>query len=86
LRLTFDTFEFALGNPPRSRAAQNWPLAPVVCGDGDVIAIKVGIAANNQSNTLAESIGFLSTEAKRPTSAASTIRSARTAGLNSQRR
>ena len=34
------------------------PLAPVVCGDGDVIAIKVGIAANNQSNTLAESIGF----------------------------
>ena len=58
LPLTFDTLEFALGDPPRSRAAQNWLLAPVACGDGDVIAINVGIAANNQSNTLAQSIGF----------------------------
>ena len=58
LPLTFDAFEFALGDPPRSRAAQNWPLAPVACGDGDVIAINVGIAVNNQSNTLAQSIGF----------------------------
>jgi len=58
LPLTVDTFEFALGDPPKSRAAQNWPLAPVACQDGDVIAINVGIAANNQSNTLAQSIGF----------------------------
>jgi len=58
LPLTADTFEFALGDPPKSRAAQNWPLAPVACQDGDVIAINVGIAANNQSNTLAQSIGF----------------------------
>jgi hypothetical protein len=26
--------------------------------DGDVIAINVGIAANNQSNTLAQTVGF----------------------------
>ena len=58
LPLTVDTFEFSFGDPPRSRAAQNWPLAPVACQDGDVIAINVGIAANNQSNTLAQSIGL----------------------------
>ncbi len=58
LALTTDTLEFTLGDPPKSRAAQNWALAPVACQDGDVIAINVGIAANNQSNTLAQTVGF----------------------------
>jgi hypothetical protein len=58
LPLMADALEFTVGDPPRSRAAQNWALAPVACQDGDVIAINVGIAANNQSNTLAQTVGF----------------------------
>ena len=30
----------------------------MACQDGDVIAINVGIASNNQSNTRAQSIGL----------------------------
>ena len=57
LPLTVDSLEFTLGNPPKSRAAQNWQLTPVDCEDGDVIAINVGIAVDNQSNLLAQGIG-----------------------------
>jgi hypothetical protein len=57
LPLTADTREFTLGNPPKSRAAQNWQLLPVPCDHGDVIAINVGIAADNHSNLLAQGIG-----------------------------
>ena len=59
LPVTTDMLEFTVGYPPKSRAAQNWQLAPVACEDGDVIAINVGIAANNQLNNLAQAVGFL---------------------------
>jgi hypothetical protein len=57
LPLTVDSLEFTLGNPPKSRAAQNWQLTPVSCEDGDVIAINLGIFADNQSNLLAQGVG-----------------------------
>lgn len=57
LPLTADNLEFTLGNPPKSRAAQNWQLSPVPCEDGDVIAINIGISADNHSNLLAQGIG-----------------------------
>jgi hypothetical protein len=56
--VTADVLEFTVAYPPKSRAAQNWALAPVACEDGDVIAINVGIAANNQLNNLAQIVGF----------------------------
>jgi len=58
LPVTHDTMEFTLGAPPKSRAAQNWPLTSVACQDGDVIAMNVGIYADNQSGTLAQMVGF----------------------------
>ena len=58
LPLTLDTFEFTVGTQPKSRAAQNWPLSPIACEDGDVIAINVGLSANNQTNLLAWLVGF----------------------------
>jgi hypothetical protein len=57
LPLTVDSLEFTLGNPPKSRAAQNWQLTPVACEHGDVIAINLGIFADNQSNLLAQGVG-----------------------------
>ena len=58
LELAWDPRELTLGNPPKTRAAENWPLSPVSCIDGDVIAINLGIYANNQSNSLAQGVGF----------------------------
>jgi hypothetical protein len=58
LEVTADTQEFTVGYPLKSRAAQNWPLAGIACEDGDVIAINVGIAANNQVNSLVQTAGF----------------------------
>lgn len=58
LPLTVDSLEFTLGNPPKSRAAQNWQLAPIACEDGDVIAINIGLFADNQSNLLSQGIGI----------------------------
>jgi hypothetical protein len=53
-----DAYPFTEGDPPRSRAAQNWPLAPVSCEDGDVIAINVGLYADNQTKSLGQGVGF----------------------------
>lgn len=58
LPVTRDALEFPLDNPPKSRAAQNWPLNPVECQDGDIIAVNVGIYADNQTNSLAYGVGF----------------------------
>lgn len=57
LPLTVDSLEFTLGNPPKSRAAQNWQLTSVSCQHGDVVAINLGIFADNQSNLLAQGVG-----------------------------
>jgi hypothetical protein len=58
LQVTRDTLEFTVGNPPTARAAQNWPLVAVPCLHGDVIAINLGIHADNQTGTLAQMVGF----------------------------
>jgi hypothetical protein len=58
LQVSQDTLEFPVDDPAKSRAAQNWPLAAVDCLDGDVIAINVGLGANNQTHYLAYGIGF----------------------------
>ena len=58
LPVTRDAAEFPLGSPARTRAAIAWPLASVAAEDGDVIAINVGIWANNQTRTLAQTVGF----------------------------
>ena len=57
LPLWHDTLEFTVGTLT-SRAAQNWTLTPVDCLDGDVIAINLGIRADNQTGTLARTVGF----------------------------
>jgi hypothetical protein len=58
LQVTQDTNEFTLGNPPTTRAAVGWPIAPFECDANDVIAINIGIYCNNQSKLLAEEVGF----------------------------
>ena len=58
LPVSQDTLEFPAGYPVKSRAAQNWPLTAVNCSDGDVIAINIGIAANNQTHSLGYIVGF----------------------------
>jgi hypothetical protein len=58
LRVTRDTNEFTLGNPPTTRAAVAWPIAPYACVENDVIAINIGIYCDNQSKLLAEEVGF----------------------------
>jgi hypothetical protein len=57
LPVTRDAAEFPLG-ALRTRAAIGWPLASVAAGDGDVIAINVGLWADNQTRTLAQTVGF----------------------------
>ena len=51
--------KFVLDAPPRTRALLAAPLSTVTCGDGDVIAINVGVWANNESRSLAPGIGLL---------------------------
>jgi hypothetical protein len=58
LPVSQDTLEFPVGYPAKSRAAQNWPLTAVDYSDGDVIAINIGIAANNQTHALGYIVGF----------------------------
>jgi hypothetical protein len=58
LPVTLDSYPFTEGDPPRSRAAQNWPLTSVACEDGDIIAINVGLYANNQTRSLGQGVGF----------------------------
>ena len=58
LPLSYDTLEFTVGDPPTTRAARDWPLTGVACLDGDVIAINLGIRADNQTGTLARTVGF----------------------------
>jgi len=57
LPVSQDTLEFP-ADLAKSRAAQNWPLAAVDCLDGDVIAINIGLSANNQTKSLAYGTGF----------------------------
>jgi hypothetical protein len=57
LQVSQDTLEFPT-DLAKSRAAQNWPLAAVNCLDGDVIAINIGLSANNQAKTLGYGAGF----------------------------
>ena len=49
---------FTYQDPAKSRAAQNWALQTVECEDGDVIAINLGLSADNQSRSLAYMVGF----------------------------
>jgi hypothetical protein len=56
--VTRDATEFPLESPARTRAAIGWPLASVAADDGDVIAINIGIWADNQTRTLAQGVGF----------------------------
>ncbi|MGQ0736112.1 MAG: hypothetical protein ACT4QD_20980 [Acidobacteriota bacterium] len=57
LALSKDANEFSLGTL-RTRALVNWPLISTSCDEGDVIAINVGIWANNQTRQLAQIIGL----------------------------
>ena len=58
LPVRYDGLAFTVGTPARTRAAVGWPLTPVLCEDGDVIAVNVGIYADNQTRTLAQGVGF----------------------------
>jgi hypothetical protein len=58
LPVTADTQAFTLGTPARTRAAINWPVTPVECQIGDVIAVTLGILADNQTRTLAQGVGL----------------------------
>ena len=58
LQTTQDTNPFPLGDPPRTRAAVNWPIDTIAAQDGDVIAVNVGLWADNQTRTLAQGVGF----------------------------
>jgi len=58
LPVTRDATEFPLESPARTRAAIGWPLVSVAADDGDVIAINIGIWADNQTRTLAQGVGF----------------------------
>ena len=49
---------FTVGAPARTRAIVNLPLTPVSCQDGDVIAINIGISANNETRSLGHGIGL----------------------------
>jgi hypothetical protein len=53
-----DVSIFTYSDPARTRAAQNWALRPVECDDGDVIAINLGLVADNQSRSLGNLVGF----------------------------
>jgi hypothetical protein len=57
LPVTRSNMDFSLGTW-RTRALVNWPLQPVAAEDGDVIAVNLGIWADNQTRTLAQGVGF----------------------------
>jgi hypothetical protein len=59
LEVTTGTEAFTVGTPARTRALVALPLTPVECEGGDVIAINVGLWANNESRSLAQGVGLL---------------------------
>ena len=58
LEVTASSEKFTSDTPPRTRALLGVPLSTVACHDGDVIAINVGIWANNETRSLAPGIGL----------------------------
>jgi hypothetical protein len=58
LPVTAASEKFTTDTPPRTRALLGTPVFPVDCYDGDVIAVNVGIWANNETRSLAPGIGF----------------------------
>ena len=58
LPVTAASEKFTSDTPPRTRALLGVPLSNVACQDGDVIAINVGIWANNETRSLAPGIGL----------------------------
>jgi hypothetical protein len=58
LPVTAGTEKFVTETPPRTRALLGAPLSTVACSDGDVIAINVGVWANNETRSLAPGIGL----------------------------
>lgn len=58
LPVTAASEKFTTDTPPRTRVLLGAPLSPVPCSDGDVIAINVGIWANNETRSLAPGIGL----------------------------
>ena len=58
LPVTAASEKFTSETPPRTRALVGAPLSTVACQDGDVIAVNVGIWANNETRSLAPGIGL----------------------------
>jgi hypothetical protein len=59
LEVTSGNEAFPVGSPARTRALVALPLLPVECEGGDVIAINVGLWANNESRSLGQGVGLL---------------------------
>jgi hypothetical protein len=57
LPITADNAQLPLAER-RTRIVSGWPLSPVACQAGDVVVVNIGIAANNQSKSIVQSIGF----------------------------
>ena len=58
LPVTTGTETFVIDAQARTRALLAAPLSTVACDDGDVIAINVGIGANNETRNLSQGIGL----------------------------
>lgn len=58
LPVTAGTEKFVTEPPARTRALLGAPLSTVACDAGDVIAINIGIWANNETRSLAPGIGL----------------------------
>jgi hypothetical protein len=58
LPVSADAMEFTLNAPARTRIASAWPLTPIDCEAGDVVVTTLGVAADNQTRSLAYLVGF----------------------------